>query len=113
MYDAHLYQPKKARTGSGSWAPLFTDDRVSFMRTPAEKARHKRHRVALWGTGKHNKIRVKGDSIDASDDGEFVKPIRCFLRPENIVGGGFGRTATGAILSLIQKHALAELAVTA
>ena len=52
VYDAHLYPPKKGRTGSGSWSPLFTDDRVWFMRTPAEKARRKRHRLALWGTGK-------------------------------------------------------------
>ena len=53
VYDAHLHQPKKGRTGSGSWSPLFTDDRVWFMRTPAEKARRKRHRLALWGTGKN------------------------------------------------------------
>ena len=59
------------------------------------------------------KIRVKGDLSDASDDGEFLKPIRCFLRPENIVGGGFGRTAMGAIPNAIQKHARLELAVTA
>ena len=83
------------------------------MRTPAEKARRKRHRLALWGTGKKNKTRVKVDLSDASDDGEFLKPIRCFLRPENIVGGGFGRTAIGAIPNAIQKHALLELAVTA
>ena len=121
VYDAHLYQPKKGRTGSGSWSPLFTDDRVSFMRTPAEKARHKRHRESrapevkrpMWGTGKKNKIRVKGDLSDASDDGEFLKPIRCFLRPENIVGGGFGRTALGAIPGAIREHALVELGATA
>ena len=115
VYDAHLHQPKKGRTGSGSWSPLFTDDRLWFMRTPAEKARRKRHRLALRGAGEKMKIRVKGDLSDASDDGEFLKPIRCFLRPENIVGGGFGRTATGAIPNAIRQHALnlVELAVTA
>ncbi len=113
VYDAHLYQPKKGRTGSGSWSPIFTDDRVSFMRTPAEKARRKRHRLALWGAGNKKKIRVKGDLSDASDDGEFLLPIRCYLRPENIVGGGFGGTAIGAISDAIQKHALVEIAVAA
>ena len=48
----------------------------------------KRHRLALWGTGKKNKIRVKVDLSDTSDDGEFLKPIRCFLLPENSVGAG-------------------------
>ena len=58
VYDAHLYQPnKKGRTGKGIWSPLFTDDRVSFMRTPAQKVRHKRHRSTLWGTGKNGKQR--------------------------------------------------------
>ena len=114
VYDAHLFQPRKGRTGSGSWSPLFTDDRVLFMRTPAEKARRKRRRLALWGTDKQTKTnRGKGDLSDAIDVGEFLKPIRCFLRPENIVGGGFGRTATGAIPNAIQKHALAVLAATA
>ena len=87
---------------------------VLFMRTPAEKARRKRRRLALWGTDKTTKTnRGKGGLCDAIDVGEFLKPIRCFLRPENIVGGGFGRTATGAIPNAIQKHALATLAVTA
>ena len=83
------------------------------MRTPAEKARRKRHRLALWGTGNKKIIRVKVDLSDTSDDGEFLRPIRCLLRPQIIVGGGFGRTATGAIPNAIRKHAMVELAVTA
>jgi hypothetical protein len=114
VYDAHLHQPKKGRTGSGSWSPLFTDDRVYFMRTGEEKARHTRRKLVLRrGTFKKQKIRVKRDLSDTSDDGEFLRPIRCLLRPQNIVGGGFGRTATGAIPNAIRKHAMVELAVTA
>ena len=60
VYDAHLFQPKKGRTGSGSWSPLFTDDRMLFMRTPAEKARRKRRRLALWGTDKKTKKARQG-----------------------------------------------------
>ena len=114
VYDAHLHQPKKGRTGSGSWSPLFTDDRVYFMRTGEEKARHTRRKLVLRrGTVKKQQIRVKRDLSDTSDDGEFLRPIRCLLRPQNIVGGGFGRTATGAIPNAIRKHAMVELAVTA
>jgi hypothetical protein len=47
VYDAHLHQPKKGRTGSGSWSPLFTNDRVYFMRTGEEKARHTRRKLVL------------------------------------------------------------------
>ena len=109
--DAHLYQPKKGVRGTGDWAPLFTDDRVSFMRTPAEKARRKRRRLSLRGTEKKKIKKVRAVSESSSDDGICnLRPIRCFLRPENIVGGGFGRTASGAIPNAIQQHALAELA---
>jgi hypothetical protein len=56
VYDAHLHQPKKGRTGSGSWSPLFTNDRVYFMRTGEEKARHTRRKLVLRrGTVKKQK----------------------------------------------------------
>ena len=62
VYDVHLYQPKKGRTGSGSWSPLFTDERVLLMRTPAEKTRRTRRRSALWGTGKNKIVKKTGET---------------------------------------------------
>ena len=110
VYDAHLYQAKKGVGGTGDWAPLFTDDRASFTETPAEKARRKRRRLSLWGTGKKKIKKVRAVSESSSDDGmSNLRPVRCFLRPETIVGGSYGRTASGAIPNAIQQHALAEL----
>ncbi len=102
VYEARLFQPKKAT--KGKWVPLFEDDRTSFTRTPEEKARRKRRR--FWGTAK---TRALHDDDDEAG-GDFLKPVCCFLRPENIIGGGFGRTGLGAVPEVVQRYALTQLA---
>jgi hypothetical protein len=74
------------------------------MRTPEEKARRKRHRI--WGSKAK-----KGSDDDSDEVKDFWKPVRCYLRPPNIIGGGFRTTATGGIPEHVQRYVITQLAV--
>jgi hypothetical protein len=105
VYVSQIFEPKE-KSGKGRWTPIFTKDRTVYMRTAEEKARRKRRR--LWGTSK----RIIAEAHEASSDDEDIrKPVCCFLRPENIIGGGFACTARGAVPDDVQRYALLQLAL--
>ncbi len=110
VYVAQLFQPKGGGGCRGSWAPMFCQDRAAYMLTEEEK-RARKHRRVLWGLGKARQRRTRDASSDdeAPDDG-VVAPVTCYLRPENIIGGGFGCTPRGSVPEDVQKYVLVQLA---
>ena len=88
-YEAHLYRPRK--NASGSWTPVFDFAGPQFLRTDREKAKAKRtqfKRLRSLRKGKEPK----------------TKPVLSFLRPDNIVGGGFTRTRAGAVPKFVREY---------
>ena len=85
---------------------LYLEDRPAFMRTPAEKARRCKRRLR----GSTKAIKDHDDGDDDAESGGFLKPVRCDLRPENIIGGGLGRTGAGSVPEVVQRYALSQLA---
>ena len=105
IYEAHLYQPRSKKV-KGKWVPLYLGDRPAFMRTPAEKARRCKRRLR----GSTKAIKNHDDGDDDAEAGGFLKPVRCYLRPDNIIGGGFGRTGAGSVPEVVQRYALRVVA---
>ena len=126
VYEAHLYHPVRTDGIKGKWVPLFVDDRPIFMRTEKEKnekhqkrSRHhspcrprspRRPSHRLWGVKrKIRKVPPTGKPID-QPRAECLRPVRCYLRPENIIGGGFARTANGAIPDFVVRYGVSQRA---
>ena len=93
-YEAQLYRPRGA-SGRAKWSPCWTDGRPQFIRTPAEKTRHGVHVL---------RRRKAGRQSAKSQPSPLFSPMRAFLRPDNVVGGGFHLTPGGSVPSHVQDY---------
>ena len=74
-----------------------------FLRADQEVAKREKRRE------KRDKA-AKREKRDRENHRSVVHvPVTCFLRPDNIIGGGFSLTATGRVPSLVQQHVMTVL----
>lgn len=104
-YEAHLFQPVGNST-RGRWIQVFDDLRPQYLRTVEEK---KRKHYRIW-----TRAATPAGGAPAAHK-HFLEPVRSYLRPANIVGGGFQRTPGGSIPGFVDMYwarqsALAQMA---
>ena len=110
-YEAHLYQHSKGEGKQATWAPCFTDERPVFMKTADEKDVQRSKKI--WG--QHGK-RVGERLLEAiskrssvAEDHDHLSPVRCYLRPQNVVGGGFSMTPAKRVPAFVRKYVLEQI----
>ena len=125
IYVAHLFQPKKGCMVKAAWTPCWEVSGPRFLRTSAEKAKRREHKARLVFRMRHKKIGPKQSkeskqSVTKSEQSKkakrsdmkseqststgTTKALQSFLRPCNIVGGGFARTPTGCVPRFVQEY---------
>lgn len=99
VYEAQLFLAKDAATARGEMQPCWEIQSGNFLRTEEEKHR-KAVKKALFGRRKKKTIKKK--------DCRLKIPLTAFLRPENLVGGGFSLTPSRQIPAFVrlflEKH---------
>ena len=115
-YEAHLFHQTDGEGRRATWVQSFTDERPVFMRTPEEKDERKRkkedkktrRRARGVGGGKtrKNKYKALKQRKKPGDDeaDECLTPVRCYLRPQNVIGGSFNLTSTKKVPSYVQDY---------
>ena len=102
-FEAHLHCPAEGEDVTCPMHPCWDEQpETQFLRTEREQEkRAKRDRAAK---------RERREKRDLDNHRAVVHvPVTCFLRPDNIIGGGFSLTATGRVPSLVQQHVMSVL----
>lgn len=123
-YEAHLYQPVDKQGVQGRWEKVWCMAGPTFMRTAGEKQKReqksekkflktvkklKKARAVAKQVGKKKRQpRKKMPDRVRTDQAQKVQPLhmplRSYLRPDNIIGGGFTRTACGRIPRFVHSY---------
>ena len=118
--EAHLYQPVDKQGVQGRWDKVWSKFGPTFLRTGKEKRKRERasqkkfHKVFKKQVGKRKLQNRKTMPRRTSTEGpQKVRPLhvplRSYLRPDNIIGGGFmltpGRRIPRFVHSYWQRHA--------
>jgi hypothetical protein len=107
-YEAHLYSPT-SNSYSSPVRPCWdvVDERI-FLRTPAEKAA----RAAKKAVRTRSRSPRHGPPPDADPiplGRSIHTPLVAFLRPDNLVGGGFMLSASNRIPTVARSYADSQL----
>ncbi len=103
-YEAHLYHP--VRDVKGPWTQTWDVVGPQFLRTEAEKRERnaKQVRNRFQRMKKQRREKLKRGEKRVRGEGPQALPVRSYLRPDNVVGGGFVRTARGCIPAYVQRY---------
>ncbi len=103
-YEAHLYHP--VRDVKGPWMQTWDVVGPQFLRTEAEKRERnaKQVRNRFQRMKKQRREKLKRGEKRVRGEGPQALPVRSYLRPDNVVGGGFVRTARGCIPAYVQRY---------
>ena len=116
VYKANLFRPDKGTKVDQKWKLAWGVTGPKFMRTEEEKTeRHHKPAMGLKISPKMHKAVQKAARLKKQVAGEVVEkpkalrseskaPMQSFLRPSNIVGGGFGRTGTGMVPRFVRSY---------
>ena len=44
-----------------------------------------------------------------AEDHDHLSPVRCYLRPQNVVGGGFSMTPAKRVPAFVRKYVLEQI----
>ena len=124
-YEAHLQQPANGKSVKGRWTKCFVDHRPAFMRTEAEKAEQKAASRFWQGHNKKTSVpsvlsgqqharaaAASGRGYKCTTNREaLLAPLSCYLRPGNIIGGGFALSATGVVPQWVHSYFGHQLAL--
>jgi hypothetical protein len=119
IYEAELFKPVSANTGP--WTQVWDVVGPQYMRTKREKVGHRLRKKARQRKRDLKKAkldlerkrlrkrgvaleRVKHVKIEPARPSQECVPVRSYLRPCNIVGGGFSRTSSGCIPSYVRQY---------
>jgi hypothetical protein len=107
VYEAHLFQPQ-GPSANCPWKPCFIDERPRFLTTETEKRRIrvkrlKRKKDKKWAAKRSAKRdRARQTAVESGEP--FFKPVVSYLRPDNIVGGGWGMTPSCRLPSFVAHY---------
>ena len=77
------------------------------MKTADEKDKQRSKKI--WGQhGKRVGERLLKRSSMAEDH-DHLTPVRCYLRPQNVVGGGFSMTPAKRVPAFVRKYVLEQI----
>ena len=132
-YEAHLFQPVDKRGVEGRWEQVWSVGGPTFLRTAGEKHKRKqktlkkvlkplrRLRSTPFVGAKVGKRKPKdrpamlkrASSDKIQKERPLRMPLRSYLRPDNIIGGGFTLTPTRRIprfaYSYWQRHVKSDV----
>ena len=124
-YEAHLYCTKTAGNMSGPWKPCWdAQDEVIFLYTPEEKANKKarKEEVPVLSSGSSGSAGAPAAAAKAAAAGGGSEPpvqrivhvpLVAFLRPNNLIGGGFMLSVAGRIPNFVRDHTQSVVAAVA
>ena len=98
VYHAHLCIPVKGKNVKGPWRCLFRKPPKLYMSTEASKLKKAKK------AAKFAKALKSMKSVKKKPEKPRTEPVIGKLRPENIIGGGFYPTASGAVSKFGQEH---------
>ena len=102
-FEAHLYCPAHGTSMSSPLRPVWdVQSATAFLRTPAEKAA-KFLKAARKGAAKLVPAVPAGGQASAGG-ARVHAPLTAFLRPGNLVGGGFPLTMTSCVPQVVRTY---------